>query len=397
MMTPHVVRQIILPDGRVHNVVPVPLGQPITAQTAHTLTEMLATSLELEGSGALVDGYRIAGKTGTADIPPYVDTKTVASFVGWGPVDDPQVLIYIRIDEPTSQGGRQYGSITAAPVFGALAPRIFAILGIPPDAVRPTLESGNLIRRPMLTLGVILEAVTNRSAGTYDALPLAHRVITDAVIDSRLSIPGCLFIALPGEKVDGHQFVEDAFTRGAAVALTEKEIPGVAAVDVRGGSFAAESLPSADPHAPLHLCLRVENSLKAMQHIAAVWRERLTDLRVIGITGSVGKSTTKELTANVLAVRFTTLANESNLNNEIGLPLTLLKVTEAHRRVVLEMGFYVPGRYRLPVRDRQTPGGRADDDRAGAPRARRKPRGDRQRQSRTGGGTAGRRDGDPEQ
>jgi cell division protein FtsI/penicillin-binding protein 2 len=143
MMTPHVVRQIILPDGRVHTVVPVPLGQPISVQTASTLTDMLSTSLELEGSRALVDGYRIAGKTGTADIPPYVDTKTVASFVGWGPVDDPQVLIYIRIDEPTSQGSRQYGSITAAPVFGRLAPRIFAILGIPPDALRPSLESGN--------------------------------------------------------------------------------------------------------------------------------------------------------------------------------------------------------------------------------------------------------------
>jgi cell division protein FtsI/penicillin-binding protein 2 len=142
MMTPHVVRQIILPDGRVHTVVSVPLGQPISAATAHTLTEMLATSLEMEGSSALVPGYRVAGKTGTADIPPYVGTKTVASFVGWGPVDDPQVLIYIRIDEPTSQGDRQYGSITAAPVFGRLAPRIFAIMGIPPDALRPSLETG---------------------------------------------------------------------------------------------------------------------------------------------------------------------------------------------------------------------------------------------------------------
>ncbi|HEY5119228.1 MAG TPA: UDP-N-acetylmuramoyl-tripeptide--D-alanyl-D-alanine ligase [Anaerolineales bacterium] len=195
----------------------------------------------------------------------------------------------------------------------------------------------------MLTLGVILEAVTNRSAGTYDALPLAHRVITDAVIDSRLSIPGCLFVALPGEKVDGHQFVEDAFRRGAAVALIEKEIPGWTTVDVRGESLVPEFLPLADSRSPLQLCLRVKNSLKAMQHIAGVWRARLTNVRVVGITGSVGKSTTKELTANVLAVRYTTLANESNLNNEIGLPLTLLKVTEAHRRVVLEMGFYVPG------------------------------------------------------
>jgi cell division protein FtsI/penicillin-binding protein 2 len=143
MMTPHVVRRIILPDGRVQTVEPVPLGQPITAETAHTLSEMLATSLELgEGSKALVEGYRIAGKTGTADIPPYVTTKTVASFVGWGPVDDPQVLIYIRIDEPTSEGDRQYGSITAAPVFGRLAPRVFTLLGVPPDMTRWMLAAG---------------------------------------------------------------------------------------------------------------------------------------------------------------------------------------------------------------------------------------------------------------
>jgi cell division protein FtsI/penicillin-binding protein 2 len=142
MMTPHVVRQIILPDGRIHTVTPVPLGQPISAATAATLQEMLAVSLELEGSKALVEGYRIAGKTGTADIPPYVTTKTVASFVGWGPVDDPQILIYIRIDEPTSDGDRQYGSITAAPVFARLAPRIFALLGIPPDSVRISLSTG---------------------------------------------------------------------------------------------------------------------------------------------------------------------------------------------------------------------------------------------------------------
>jgi cell division protein FtsI/penicillin-binding protein 2 len=142
MMTPHVVRQIILPDGRVHTVTPMPLGQPISAATAATLQEMLSVSLELEGSKALVEGYRIAGKTGTADIPPYVTTKTVASFVGWGPVDDPQILVYIRIDEPTADQDRQYGSITAAPVFARLAPRIFALLGIPPDSVRLTLSTG---------------------------------------------------------------------------------------------------------------------------------------------------------------------------------------------------------------------------------------------------------------
>ena len=195
----------------------------------------------------------------------------------------------------------------------------------------------------MLTFGVVWEAMTGTGAGAYDALALSRRVITDAVIDSRQTIPGCLFVALPGEKVDGHQFVEDAFRRGAAVALVQKEIPGFDAVDLRGGKLDGAALPEADPKKPLHLCLRVKDPLKALQTIAGTWRRRLSDLRVIGITGSVGKSTTKELTANVLAMRYSTLANESNLNNEIGLPLTLLKVTEAHRRVVLEMGLYVPG------------------------------------------------------
>jgi UDP-N-acetylmuramoyl-tripeptide--D-alanyl-D-alanine ligase len=195
----------------------------------------------------------------------------------------------------------------------------------------------------MLTLGVILEALTGAGAGTYDALPLSRRVITDAVIDSRQTIPGCLFVALPGEKVDGHAFVADAFQRGAAVALVDKEVPGFHTVDLRSGKLDQAALPSGDPKQPLQLCLRTADSLKALQTIAAVWRMRLSDLRVIGITGSVGKSTTKELTANVLAARYPTLANESNLNNEIGLPLTMLKITEAHRCAVLEMGLYVPG------------------------------------------------------
>jgi UDP-N-acetylmuramoyl-tripeptide--D-alanyl-D-alanine ligase len=195
----------------------------------------------------------------------------------------------------------------------------------------------------MLTLGVLWEAVQQKAAGAYDDLPLARRVVTDAVIDSRLAIPGCLFVALPGEKTDGHQFVGDAFQRGAAVALVDREMPGFETVDLRAGQFDSTALPQVDPRQPLHLCLRVENPLTAMQKMAAEWRLRLTDLRVIGVTGSVGKSTTKELVANVLATRYPTLANESSLNNEIGLPLTLLKTGEAHRRLVLEMGFYVPG------------------------------------------------------
>ncbi|MGB5845974.1 MAG: UDP-N-acetylmuramoyl-tripeptide--D-alanyl-D-alanine ligase, partial [Anaerolineales bacterium] len=90
------------------------------------------------------------------------------------------------------------------------------------------------------------------------------------------------------------------------------------------------------------ICLLVENSLVAMQQIARFWRRQL-EIVVIGITGSVGKSTTKEVVAEVLSRQYRTLKSPGNLNNEIGLPLTLLKLAKNHERAVLEMGFYVPG------------------------------------------------------
>ena len=90
------------------------------------------------------------------------------------------------------------------------------------------------------------------------------------------------------------------------------------------------------------LCLLVDNTVSALQEIARFWRNKL-DLRVVGITGSVGKSTTKELVAQALGERYRTLKNYGNLNNEIGLPLTILQLTKKHERAVLEMGFYVPG------------------------------------------------------
>jgi UDP-N-acetylmuramoyl-tripeptide--D-alanyl-D-alanine ligase len=90
------------------------------------------------------------------------------------------------------------------------------------------------------------------------------------------------------------------------------------------------------------MCLRVENTVTALQQIARYWRRKL-DLRVIGITGSVGKSTTKEMVAEVLSTRYRTLKSPGNLNNEIGLPLTVLRLSAGHQRAVFEMGFYIPG------------------------------------------------------
>ena len=189
----------------------------------------------------------------------------------------------------------------------------------------------------MLTLADIIEALT----GVRPAW--ARLVITEAVIDSRQAIPGCLFIALPGEHADGHDYVAQAFERGASLALVQKELPGrFTYLDLRKDQTIPQQAAS-----EAQLCIRVENTLAALQRVASFWRRSLgvasPGLRVIGITGSVGKSTTKELVAEVLSQRYRTLKNPGNLNNEIGLPLTLLSMGEAHERVVLEMGFYVPG------------------------------------------------------
>jgi len=136
MVTPHVL-YAMLREGRQYNVPPQYAGSPITQQTANTLSGMLAISLEQEASQALVPGYRIAGKTGTAQIPTasgyYDDTQTNVSFIGWGPVDDPQFMIYVWLEKPSAS---IWGSETAAPVFAEIAQKTVILLDIPPDSVR---------------------------------------------------------------------------------------------------------------------------------------------------------------------------------------------------------------------------------------------------------------------
>jgi cell division protein FtsI/penicillin-binding protein 2 len=139
MMVPHVVRSIINKDTQ-YNVHPQVAGQPISAETAHTLTDMLAVSLEQEASIALVNGYRLAGKTGTAQIPMgeagYTKDRTNASFIGWGPVDDPKFLVYVWLEEPYPI----WGSLTAASVFSQVVERLVVLLNIPPDNIRHALS-----------------------------------------------------------------------------------------------------------------------------------------------------------------------------------------------------------------------------------------------------------------
>jgi UDP-N-acetylmuramoyl-tripeptide--D-alanyl-D-alanine ligase len=185
----------------------------------------------------------------------------------------------------------------------------------------------------MLTLGTLIEGITGQ------AIRQAGAVLTGAAIDSRLVSPGALFVAFAGEHTDGHEHVAEAFERGALAALVEREIKGeYPVVDLLKPIEALEAEPP--------IVLKVESTLEALQAAARHWREQL-NVRVIGITGSVGKSTSKELIAEILQQRYQTYKNPGNLNNEIGLPVSLLQISEAHEQAVLEMGFYVPGEIEL--------------------------------------------------
>lgn len=187
-----------------------------------------------------------------------------------------------------------------------------------------------------LTLRDVIEGLT----GAHLVAPQPiHRV----VIDSRQAEAGDLFVALPGRHSDGHQFVNDAFQRGAIAAIIQQP------VELEQGlmlEVTQPGWPTRLDQEQLPVCFKVTDSLAGLQQLAAFWRSKF-HIRVIGITGSVGKSTTKELIAAVLSARFRVLKSEGNFNNEIGVPLTLLNLNESYERVVVEMGMYDLGEISL--------------------------------------------------
>jgi UDP-N-acetylmuramoyl-tripeptide--D-alanyl-D-alanine ligase len=191
----------------------------------------------------------------------------------------------------------------------------------------------------MLTLADVFEALTHTRPESAQ-----HIAIPQVVIDSRQVEAGSLFVALKGEARDGHEFIGEALARGAAAIIAEARVqgqglgPSVNLIDVAGLQ------PSPSPLVPVVFV--VPSGLKALQQLAAFWRRRFPRCRTLGITGSVGKSSTKELIAAVLRRRFVILKTEGNLNNEIGLPLVLLLLNETHQRAVLEMGMYALGEIR---------------------------------------------------
>lgn len=147
--------------------------------------------------------------------------------------------------------------------------------------------------------------------------------ITNAVIDSRTVSEGSMFVAVKGERTDGHEYISAAFDSGASCAL-------------------AERLPEGETR-PVIL---VPDSAQALRDLAKAYRKTLS-LPIVGITGSVGKTTAKEMTASVLSCRFSTLRTEKNLNNELGVPLTLLNINPSHEAAVVELGISHFGDMRL--------------------------------------------------
>lgn len=148
--------------------------------------------------------------------------------------------------------------------------------------------------------------------------------VTSAVLDSRKAEAGCVFFATVGERVDGHRFIPDVFAKGAALVVTQKR-PEQA--EAEHGCKASE----------WGSYLLVEDTLRALKEIAEFYRGKLP-VKVVGITGSVGKTSTKEFIAGVLAQKYKVLKTEGNFNNEIGVPLTLLRIRPEHEVAVVEMG-----------------------------------------------------------
>ena len=158
--------------------------------------------------------------------------------------------------------------------------------------------------------------------------------ISEAVVDSRQSIRASLFVAIE----NGHAYVKSAFENGSHLALVQNKIDADLPVLDLTRPFDANTHIPETPFA-----IRVADTVSSLQKLAGNWRKKF-NLRVIGITGSVGKSTTKELVADVLSQHYRTLKNAGNYNNEVGLPLTLLRLGPGYEcAMCLEMGFFVPG------------------------------------------------------
>ena len=164
-----------------------------------------------------------------------------------------------------------------------------------------------------ITVKEIMEAVGGKLLGDFSDL---DRTVTRVFTDSREPYPDALFIPLVGERFDGHAFIHDALSGGALGCFTQRE---------------------RETYLPGKFYIKVSSTQKALRDLARHYKKKF-HIPFIGITGSVGKTTTKDMEAAVLGERFKVLKTEGNFNNEVGLPLTLLRLNHQHQICVLEMG-----------------------------------------------------------
>lgn len=160
-----------------------------------------------------------------------------------------------------------------------------------------------------------LDNIAKCCHGTYvGEETLRNREVSNIVIDSRQVEKDALFVAIRGERVDGHKFIPAVYEAGALAVISEEELP-----------------EAAGPY------ILVESGEQALKDMAAFYRNGL-DCKVVGIVGSVGKTSTKEMVASVLEQKYRVLKTEGNFNNEIGVPLTIFRLREEHEVAVIEMG-----------------------------------------------------------
>lgn len=169
-----------------------------------------------------------------------------------------------------------------------------------------------------ITLGQLLEAVEGQLLGGCADL---NTPIASVDTDSRAIHPGSLFIPLVGERFDGHAYINSALENGAVGCLTARE---------------------RESYLPDKFYVKVSGTQKALRDLAA-WYKSQFDIPFIAVTGSVGKTTAKDMLAAVLGTRYKVLKTEGNFNNNVGLPLTLLRLDRSHQMCVLEMGMDKPG------------------------------------------------------